>query len=212
MIDNSPIRVLIVDDHRLVRDGLHLLLSTFADFEIAGMAENGEEAVLISRQNRPDVILMDCVMPQLDGPDATARILAENPDISVIALTSFVEEDLVTRAINAGAVGYLLKNVSPEQLADAIRAAYQGRPTIDAEAAQVVLRAQRQVPRAGLTPREREVLQLIVLGDSNKEIALTLNLSPSTVRGYVSDILNKLEVRNRTEAAIVAVERGLVTP
>lgn len=213
MIEKGRIRVMIVDDHRLLRDGLNLLLSTFDEFEIVGMAEDGEQAVALCPTLRPDVILMDIVMPNLDGPDATARILAEFPNIRVIALTSFVEDVQVQRAISAGATGYLLKNVSPEQLADAIRDASQGRPTIDAEAARVLIQTSQQSSQPlgfDLTERERDVLALMIEGKTNKEIATALNLSPTTVRDHVSNILSKLGVSNRTEAATLALQENIL--
>ena len=209
----EPIRVLIVDDHQLVRDGLKLLLSTFDEVEVVGIAMDGEQAIDRCRQLLPDVVLMDCVMPRLDGPDATARILAERPQIKIIALTSFVEDDLVQRAIGAGATGYLLKNVSPKQLAAAIKEAHLGRPTIDAEAAQVLIQVSQQPKPLGhdLTERESEVLALLVEGKTNKEIAQELSLSPTTVRDYVSSILGKLGVSNRTEAAALAVQKDILS-
>ena len=211
--ETERIRVMIVDDHQLVRDGLNLLLSTYDEFDIVGMAEDGEKAVALCHSLRPDVILMDIAMPNLDGPDATGRILAGNPDIKVIALTSFMEDVQVQRAIGAGASGYLLKNVSPEQLASAIRDAHRGRPTIDAEAARILVQASHhpQAPGHDLTDREREVLALMVEGKTNKEIALALNLSPTTVRDYVSSILGKLGANNRTEAVALALQNNILS-
>ena len=184
----------------------------FVEFEIAGMAADGERAVALYQRLKPDIVLMDIVMPNMDGPTATARILAQDPDAKVIVLTSFVEDRLVQSAIAAGARGYLLKNASPDQLAGAIRAALAGQPTIDAEAAHALLRTSTQQPAVhNLTQRERDVLALLVEGKTNKEIAQTLYLSPSTVRDYVSQILAKLGVSNRTEAAALAVQQGLVS-
>ena len=213
MSKDSRIRVLIVDDHRLVRDGLELLLSTFDEFQIVGMAADGERAVASYHQLNPDVALMDMVMPVMDGPTATANILAQDPDAKIIALSSFVDDELVQRAIGAGAVGYLLKNASPEQLAAAIRAAYAGQPTIDAEAAQALIRTAAPSGSAAycLTQREGEVLALLVEGKTNKEIATDLFLSTSTVHDYVSQILAKLNVSNRTEAAALAVQENLLS-
>ncbi len=212
MPEMERIRILIVDDHRLVRDGLNLLLSTFDEFEVVGMAENGERSIAQCRQLQPDVVLMDIVMPKLDGPDAAARILAEHPNTKIIALTSFMEDELVQRAINAGAIGYMLKNASPEQLAAAIRDAQHGRPTIDAEAARALIQTSGQFKLGDdLTGREREVLTLLVEGKTNKEIAGALSLSPTTVRDYVSSILGKLGVSNRTEAATLAVQKNILS-
>ena len=211
--DRKPIRVMIVDDHLLVRDGLELLVSTFEDLEVVAVAEDGEEAVRLCRQAQPNVILMDVVMPNMDGPTATARIREAWPHIQVLALTSFVEEDLVQRAIGAGAIGYLLKKVSATELAEAIRAAHLGRSTIDPDAMQLLIRSARRPPLLGhdLTAREREVLALLAEGLTNKEIAEKLTLSPATVRVYVSHILSKLGAGNRTEAARLALEHRLVS-
>ena len=213
MTESLPIRVMIVDDHLLVRDGLKLLLSTFDDLEVVALAEDGQGAVDLCPQVRPDVILMDIAMPKLDGPEATAQIRGSHPQVQVIALTSFMDEDLIQRAIGAGVIGYLLKNVSATQLAEAIRAAHQGHSTIDPAAVQVLVQSARQPPPPGhdLTNREREVLALLVDGKTNREIAEGLTLSTATVRVYVSNILSKLEVSNRTEAASLALQHNLVS-
>jgi NarL family two-component system response regulator LiaR len=197
MNESTPIRVMIVDDHLLVRDGLKLLLSTFDDLEVVALAEDGQDAVELCPEAQPDVALMDIMMPNVDGPTATKRIRESYPQVQVIALTSFMEEELIQRAIGAGAIGYLLKNVSATQLAEAIRAAHQGRSTMD--------------PAAVQTDREREVLALLVDGKTNKEIADELTLSTATVRGYVSNILSKLEASNRTEAASLALQHKLIS-
>ena len=211
--DPKPIRIMIVDDHLLVRDGLKLLVSTFDDLEVVAVAGDGEQAVGLCEEVQPDVILMDIVMPNMDGPTATARIRKSWPDVQVLALTSFVEEDLVRRAIGAGAIGYLLKKVSAEELAEAIRAAHEGRSTIDSDAMQVLIQSAQQPPPLGhdLTKRERQVLVLLAEGQTNKEIAEELTLSPATVRVYVSNILSKLGASNRTEAARLALEHKLVS-
>jgi NarL family two-component system response regulator LiaR len=213
MNEENPIRVMIVDDHLLVRDGLNLLLSTFDDLEVVALAEDGQQALDLCPQVQPDVILMDIVMPNVDGPAATARIRDSFPDIRVIALTSFIEEDLIQQAVGAGATGYLLKNVSAGQLADAIRAANQGRSTYDPAAVEVLVQSATQPPPLGhdLTDREREVLALLVQGNTNKEIAAALTLSPATVRAYVSNILSKLEASNRTEAVSLALQHNLLS-
>ena len=211
--DPKPIRVMIVDDHMLVRDGFSLLVSTFDDLKVVAVAEDGAEAVRLCRQTQPDVILMDVIMPNMDGPTATARIREAWPHVQVLALTSFVEEDLVQRAIGAGAIGYLLKKVSADELAEAIRAAHRGRSTMDPDAMQLLLKSLHRPPLLGndLTEREREVLALLADGLTNKEIAEKLTLSPATVRVYVSHILSKLGAGNRTEAARLALDHKLVS-
>ena len=211
--DTKPIRVMLVDDHLMVRDGLRVFLSVYDDLEIVAEAEDGAEAFDLCAQVQPDVILMDILMPKVDGPTATTRILEAFPQVQVIALTSFVEEDLVRQALQAGATGYLLKDVEPEKLAEAIRAAYGGRPTIASAAARVLAQAARQPDPMGadLTPRERQVLALLAEGRTNKQIAEALTVSPGTVRLHVSNILSKLEVSNRTEAARLALQHNLVS-
>ncbi len=213
MSETMPIRVMLVDDHLMVRDGLRVFLSMYDDLQIVAEAEDGAEAFDLCAKVQPDVILMDIVMPNVDGPSATARIRETFPQVQIIALTSFLEEDLVQRAIQAGASGYLLKDVNPDKLAQAIRDAHQGRPTIASAAARVLAQAARQpVPvGADLTPRERQVLALLAEGRTNKQIAEALIVSPGTVRLHVSNILSKLEVSNRTEAARLALQHNLVS-
>lgn len=208
----GTIRVMIVDDHLMVRDGLKVFLSTYDDLEVVAEADDGGQAVQLCPQVRPDVVLMDMLMPNMDGPTATTLIRASYPDIQVIALTSFAEEDLVQQALQSGAIGYLLKDVRADKLADAIRAAHQGQSTIDAAAAQVLVQSARQPPQLGqdLTAREREVLALLVNGMTNKEIAEKLTLSMGTVRLHVSNILSKLGASNRTEAATLALQHKLI--
>jgi NarL family two-component system response regulator LiaR len=181
--------------------------------ELVGEAGGGEEAVRLCEQLRPDVVLMDLVMPGMDGAVATRAIRERCPQIQVIALTSFKEKELVQGALEAGAIGYLLKNVAANELAGAIRAAHAGRPTLAPEAAQALIQAAREPPSPGydLTPREREVLALMVEGLSNPEIAERLVLSASTVKFHVSNILSKLGVTSRTEAVALAVQHHLVT-
>jgi NarL family two-component system response regulator LiaR len=214
MTIQDRIRVMLVDDHLMVRDGLKVFLSVYDDIEIIAEAEDGEQAIALCAQVQPDVVLMDILMPKVDGPTATARIREAFPQVQVIALTSFLEEDLVQRALQAGANGYLLKDVHPDKLAQAIRDAHQGRPAIDAAAVHFLAQAARQPMRIGddLTPREREVLALLTAGKTNKEIAQNLTLSHGTVRLHVSNILSKLGVSNRTEAAILALQHNLVSP
>jgi len=206
------IKVMIVDDHLLIRDGIDLLLSRFEDIQVIAVVESGDQAIAVCKHEQPDVILMDMVMPEQDGPESTGRILKNFPEIKVIALTSFVEDDLVMRSIQAGASGYLLKNVSAEELAEAIRDAVQGKSTIESTALQVLLEASQKSSGVGddLTARERQVLALIAEGMTNKEIAQQLYLSYGTVRVYVSHIFAKLGVGNRTKAARLALENNLV--
>lgn len=208
----KPIRVMIVDDHAVVRGGLKFFLLGFDDLELAGEAEDGEEALRLCDQIQPDVILMDMMMPGIDGAATTQAIRQRYPQVQVIALTSFKEQDLVQRALQAGAIGYLLKDVQALELAEAIRAAHAGRPTLAPEATQALIQAATQPPQPGhdLTEREREVLALMVKGLSNNEIAERLIVSISTVKYHVSGILSKLGAANRAEAVALALQHHLV--
>ena len=212
MANTKPIRVLIVDDHAMVRRGLAAFLTVYEDLVLVGEAAGGEEAIRLCAELRPDVVLMDLKMDELDGVAATRAIRQDFPGVQVIALTSFQEEGLVHEALRAGAISYLLKNVSAEELAAAIRSARAGRSTLAPEAVKALIRPSVQpgVPDYHLTPRERDVLGLMTKGLSNAEIAEQLVVSPSTVKTHVSNILSKLGATSRTEAVALAVQHHLV--
>ena len=212
MTSSSPIRVLLVDDHTMVRRGLATFLQVFDDLELAGEAADGEAAIQLCARILPDVILMDIVMPDIDGVTATRVIRQRFPTVQVIALTSFKEEGLVQSALQAGAIGYLLKDVTADELAQAIRAAHAGRATLSPAAVQAMVHAATQPPTPGhdLTERERAVLALMVEGLNNTEIAEKLVVSPSTIKSHVSHILGKLGVASRTEAVALAVRHQLI--
>jgi len=208
----DPIRVLIVDDHAMVRRGLAAFLKVKPELLLVGEASNGQEAIALCGQLTPDVVLMDLLMPEMGGIEATRTIRARWPRVRVIALTSFGEREMVREALQAGAVSYLLKNVSIDDLAAAITAAHAGRPTLAPEALQALVQPANvdQVVGQDLTAREREVLALMVQGLSNPEIAARLVVSRATAKAHVSNVLSKLEVSNRAEAVALAVQRKLV--
>jgi len=211
----DPVRILIADDHEVVREGLGHLLGGEPGFELVGFARDGEEAVRKAESERPHVILMDLVMPVLDGVTAIGRLRESGVDSAIVVLTTFIEETKVRDALEAGAVGYLLKDVSKEELKSAIRSAAEGRHTLHPEAEEILLRpdtSNGSGALARLTDRERDVLRLIASGKSNKAIAKALFLSVGTVKGYVSKVLSKLRVQDRTQAALLAVREGLVDP
>jgi len=208
----QPIRILLVDDHAMVRRGLATFLMVFDDLELVSEAENGLDAIQRCAETRPDVVLMDMVMPEMDGASATRAIRQQFPQVQVIALTSFKEGELIKNALEAGAIGYLLKDVSADELARAIRAAHSGRATLSPEAAQALVETTNQQPAPGLdlTEREHEVLALMVEGLNNTQIAGKLVVSPSTIKSHVSNILSKLGVASRTEAVTLALRQKLV--
>lgn len=211
---SKPIRVMVVDDHTMVRRGLATFLNIYDDLQLAGEAENGEAAIQLCAEVLPDVILMDMSLPGTDGAIATHAIRQQFPHIQVIILTSFKEGKLIKTALEAGAIGYLLKDVSADELARAIRAAHAGRATLSPEAAQVLVETANQPPAPGLdlTEREREVLVLMIEGLNNTQIAGRLTVSPSTIKSHVSNILAKLGVASRTEAVSLALRAGIAPP
>lgn len=214
MVD--AIRVLIVDDHSVVREGLRAFLQLQDGLEVVGEAADGEEAIEAASRLRPDVILMDLVMPRLGGVAAMRRLREEVPEARVIVLTSFLDDDKLLPALRAGAAGYLLKNAEPQDVARAVRAAHAGEalldPVVAARLVETLAAEDGQEPLDRLTPREREVLVLIGRGFSNKRIANELDLSEKTVKTHVGHVLAKLGVTDRTQAAVVAVRAGIVGP
>jgi NarL family two-component system response regulator LiaR len=216
--DPARIRVLIVDDHSVVRMGLRVFLDLQPDIEVVGEAADGSEGVAMARRLEPDVILMDLLMPNMDGITAIGRIKAERPETEVVTMTSFIEEDKVTAALEAGASGYVLKDAEAEEVAAAVRAAFAGEVHLDPAVARLLAQRmrQRKSPEESLaeplTEREKEVLGLLGQGMSNKEIGTTLFITERTARTYVSNILGKLGLASRTQAALYAVEHKLVEP
>jgi NarL family two-component system response regulator LiaR len=209
-----PIRVLLADDHHVVREGLATIVDLEDDMTVVGQAGDGLEAVRLTLEREPDVVLMDLQMPEMDGIAATRLIRKQWHQVQVIALTSFQERDKVQDALQAGAISYLLKNVSGEDLAEAIRVAHAGRATLAPEAVQALIHPSAETPSASghdLTAREREVLALLVKGLSNHEIAERLNVSHATAKAHVSNILSKLGAANRAEAVARAVQQRLVS-
>jgi NarL family two-component system response regulator LiaR len=212
MTESAPIKVLLVDDHAVVRSGLGAVLLSYDDMALVGEAGNGEEAVRICGKMQPDVVLMDLMMPVMDGVAATASIRKQWPKINVIALTSFKEKEMVEGALKAGAMSYLLKNVSASELVTAIRGAVAGQARLSPEAAQVLIQDIKEPssPTYELTDREKEILVLMVDGLPNTSIADKLIVSQSTVKFHVSNILSKLGVTSRTEAVALALKNHLV--
>lgn len=213
-VAGSSIRVLIVDDHAIVRKGIRALLSEAGGFEVVGEAGNGQEAVLAAQESSPDVILMDLLMPGMDGIEATRQISSRQPKARILVLTSFAADNKVFPAIKAGALGYLLKDSSPDELVRAIRQVHRGEPSLHPTIARKLLQeiarpAERQPAPEALTAREMMVLGLIAQGLSNQEIADRISVSEPTVRAHVSRILGKLHLASRTQAALYAVREGL---
>ncbi len=209
----STIQVLLVDDHNVVRSGLATFLKAYADLKLIGEAKNGVEAIRFCRQMKPDVILMDLKMPEMDGVAATQAILTEFPEIKIIAMTSFDEADLVHDVLAAGAIGYLLKNITADELAKAIRDAASGKSTLSPEAARVLIQATRPTkqPTCDLTEREMDVLRLVAQGKSNQQIADAMVITLATVKAHVSNILDKLQVSSRSEAIAYAIKNKIVS-
>jgi NarL family two-component system response regulator LiaR len=207
-----PIRVMLVDDHTMVRRGLATFLKVFDDLELAGEAESGETAIQLCEEFSPDVILMDMVMPAMDGATAIRIIRQKFPQVQVIALTSFKEGELIKNALAAGAIGYLLKDVSADALAQAIRAAHAGRATLSSEVTQSLVQSAHPPAVTGLdlTEREREVLRFMIEGLNNPQIASRLGVSPSTIKSHVSNILAKFGVASRTEAVTLALRNRIL--
>jgi NarL family two-component system response regulator LiaR len=213
---SSPIRVLIVDDHEIVRKGIRALLATKRDIQVIGEARDGAEAVTQAQTLRPDVILMDLMMPKMNGIQATREITAKLPGTRVLVLTSFAADEQIFPAIKAGALGYLLKDSSPQELVEAIRQVFRGEPSLDPSVARKVLYEISTPPQTHLTPdpltaREMEILRLVAQGKSNKEIAGNLVIAEETVHTHVSNILNKLHLASRTQAALYALKEGIAS-
>lgn len=210
----DSIRILIADDHAVVREGLRTLIGTEPGMEVVGEAEDGFEAVQQACTLRPDVILLDMVMPHMDGLEAINEIKRKCPEAHILVLTSFADDEKVFPAIKAGALGYLLKNVSPERLLNAIRDVHQGKPSMSSDIAKKLMheiQRDSELPptEEPLTEREMDVLRLVAKGLSNEEIAQALVLSQGTVRTHVSNILSKLHLANRTQAALYALREGI---
>jgi len=212
----TPIRVLIADDHEIVRKGIRALLATKRDIQVVEEAGDGEQAVALAGSLHPDVVLMDLVMPKMDGIQATREITASLPETRVLVLTSFAADDQVFPAIKAGALGYLLKDSGPQELIQAIHQVYRGEPSLDPSIARKVLAELSSPPQRPLTPdpltaRELEILKLVAQGKSNKEIAEALVIAEETVHSHVSNILNKLHLASRTQAALYALKEGIAS-
>jgi DNA-binding NarL/FixJ family response regulator len=205
------IRVVIADDHRVVRVGLEQLLATFDDVELVGVADGGERAVELVGAAKPDVLLLDLSMPDVDGIEVTSRVAAASPDTRVVLFTSFSDREQIVRALDAGAIGYLLKDAEPETIHDALRAAARGEAPLAPKAAAALLasRSERAASAVELTARERDVLALVVGGDANKQIARKLGISEKTVKGHLTNLFQRIGVQDRTQAALWAERNGI---
>jgi NarL family two-component system response regulator LiaR len=214
MSNSNKIRLLIVDDHKVVRNGLKIFISLYEEIELVGEAQNGQQALEQCIQHQPDVVLMDMVMPVMDGPTAAQRIRERFPSIQIIALTSFDDDVLVRRAMAAGAISFLYKDVEEEELIEAIHAAHEGRSVVAPMALQALVRqANKRTEPANITPltvREQEILTLVARGKTNPQIADQLVISSSTVKFHVHNILTKLQAQTRTEAVAVAIQNKLI--
>ena len=210
--ETNAIKVLIVDDHAVVRKGLRSFLQAYDDLELVGEASDGDEAVQFCEKLQPDVVLMDLMIPRMDGETATTIIRQRFPQVQIIALTSFKGDRLVQKLLNAGAIGYLLKNIGADELAQSIRAARSGQPTLSPEATKALINSatQPRLPDLNLTAREMEVLKLMANGFSNPQIAEKLSISRSTVKFHVSSILAKMNLNTRTEVVSFALHNHLV--
>ena len=212
---DDKIEVLIADDHPVVRQGLRALLETEEDIEVVGEAQDGVEAIKKVEELVPDVVLMDLAMPRLDGVAATGKIRELSPKTKVLVLTNYAEDEQVFGAMKAGATGYLLKNVEPRELIQAIRCTHRGEPVLSPLIAKKLIgeisqsKSKQSTPQANLTPKEREVLGLVAKGESNKGIADSLSISEKTVKNYIGNILGKLYLSNHTEAALYAIQHKL---
>ena len=209
----NRIRVMIVDDHTMVRRGLATFLKIFPDLELAGEADSGESAIQLCDEIVPDVVLMDLILPEMDGVTAIRTIHLKHPTIKFLALTSFKEAKLIKDSLDAGAIGYLIKTVTADELSQAIRSAHNGQATLSQEVTQVLVRTANHPSKQGsdLTERERQVLALMIEGLNNTQIAGKLKVSPSTIKSHVSNILSKLRVDSRTEAVTLALRNNIIS-
>jgi NarL family two-component system response regulator LiaR len=210
--DEEKIRVLIVDDHTVVREGLTAMLDVHPELTLVGEAPDGSLAIELCGRLKPNVILMDLMMPEVDGVTAIRSIMATHPEMRILALTSFMENEMLQAALDAGAVGFLLKNISAKELVEAIKAASKGKPSLAPEATQALIQAATSPPSLGhdLTPREIDVLNHLVEGLTNAEIAQRLGIKPSTAKNHIKSIMSKLGAVSRTEAATLALTHKLV--